>query len=158
MTAKLAVLVSSVGLLAREFRVVESLLFTIISERQRRITEAHPGTYDWLFDEANNKTLGNSGVSVLDWLRACNGTYWVIRKAGSGKPTLMKYFYNHENTLIALRSWAGKKQLVTAGFFFWYAGTDMQKPQQGLLQTLLYNVLRQNPALVPLVCKRRITN
>ena len=155
MTARLAALVSSVGLLARQFRVVESLVFTMISERQRRITEAHPGTYDWLFEEANNKTPGNPVISVLDWLRACNGTYWVSGKAGSGKSTLMKYFYNHEHTLTTLRIWAGKKQLVTAGFFFWYAGTDMQKSQQGLLQTLLYNVLRQNPALVPLVCKPR---
>ena len=155
MTAHLTALVSNVNILSRELGVVESLLFTMISERQRRITEAHPRTYDWLFEETNIKAPESPGISVLDWLRTGNGTYWVSGKAGSGKSTLMKYLYNHDNTLTALRIWAGKKQLVTAGHFFWYAGTNMQKSQQGLLQTLLYNVLRQNPALVPLVCKSR---
>ena len=155
MTEKLAVLVSDVNVLAKELKVVESLLFTRISERQRRIAEAHPRTYDWLFEGVNVEAPGSPGVSVVDWLRAGNGTYWVSGKAGSGKSTLMKYLHNHEDTLTALRSWAGQKQLVAAGHFFWYAGTDMQKSQQGLLQTLLYNVLRQNPALVPLVCKSR---
>ena len=155
MSAHLTALISNFNELSRELRVVESLLFTTISERQRRITEAHPRTYDWLFEEANIKASESPGVSVLDWLRTGNGTYWVSGKAGSGKSTLMKYLYNHDNTLTALCTWADKKQLVTAGHFFWYAGTDMQKSQQGLLQTLLYNVLRQNPALVPLVCKSR---
>lgn len=59
----------------------------------------------------------------------------------------MKYLHRHENTLAALRTWAGGKQLVTASYFFWYAGADMQKSQQGLLQTLLYDILRQFPAL-----------
>ncbi len=92
---------------------------------------------------------------MLDWLRTGKGIYWVSGKAGSGKSTLMKYLHNHKETATALRSWAGNKNLVTAGHFFWYAGTDMQKSQQGLLQTLLFNVLRQSPALVPLVCKSR---
>lgn len=85
---------------------------------------------------------------MLEWLRTGKGTYWV-----SGKSTLMKYLHNHMNTLTALRTWAEEKKLVTAGHFFWCAGTDMQKSQQGLLQTLLYNVLRQDPDLVPFVCK-----
>lgn len=155
MTGRLSALVNDVNILAKELKVVESLLFKMISERQRRITEAHPRTYDWLFDESNVKASGGPGVSMLDWLRTGNGTYWVSGKAGSGKSTLMKYLHNHENALTALRIWAGKKQLVTAGHFFWYAGTDMQKSQQGLLQTLLYNVLRQSPALVPVICKSR---
>ena len=155
MSAHLTALISNFNVLSREYRVVESLSFTMISERQRRITEAHPRTYDWLFEEASIKAPGSPGLSILDWLRTGKGIYWVSGKAGSGKSTLMKYLYNHDNTLTALCTWADKKQLVTAGHFFWYAGTDMQKSQQGLLQTLLYNVLRQNPALVPLLCKSR---
>ena len=45
-TARLTALISNVNILSRELRVVEILLFTMISERQRRITEAHPQTYD----------------------------------------------------------------------------------------------------------------
>lgn len=49
----------------------------------------------------------------------------------------MKHLYRHEDSLAALRTCAGGKQLVTASYFFWYAGAEMQKSQQGLLQTLL---------------------
>ena len=155
MTGRLVALLSDVNVLTKELKIIESLLFPMISERQRRITEAHPHTYDWLFEETKIKRAGTPVVTMLEWLRTGNGTYWVSGKAGSGKSTLMKYLHNHKNTLTALRSWAGERKLVTAGHFFWYAGTDMQKSQQGLLQTLLYNVLRQDPALVPFVCKSR---
>jgi hypothetical protein len=33
-------------------------------------------------------------------------------------------------------------------YFFWVNGTDLQRSQQGLLQTLLYKILRQCPVLV----------
>ena len=78
-----------------------------------------------------------------------------VANPGSGKSTLMKYFYNHRKTLTALRAWASEKQLFTTHFFFWHAGTDMQKSQQGLLQTLLYHVLRQCRSLVRKVCPSR---
>ena len=64
MTARLTALVSNVNILSRKLRAVESLLFTMISERQRRITEAHPQTYDWLFEEANIKKPESPGISV----------------------------------------------------------------------------------------------
>ncbi len=46
MTERLAALVSNVNVLAKELKIVESLLFPTISERQQRIIEAHPRTYD----------------------------------------------------------------------------------------------------------------
>ena len=61
----------------------------------------------------------------------------------------MKYLHSHEDTFTALRSWAGEKEMVTVRHFFWYAGTDMQKSELGLLQTLLYNVPWQSPASTP---------
>jgi len=73
-------------------------------------------------------------------------------KAGSGKSTLMKYICNHETTLEALGTWADGVPLFTASFFFWNAGFPMQKSQLGLLQSLLYQVLRACPALVTEVC------
>lgn len=68
---------------------------------------------------------------MQDWLLNRNGVYWVSGKAGSGKSTLTKFLCSHENTVRALRDWAGENKLVTASFLFWNAGTDMQNSQQG---------------------------
>lgn len=64
----------------------------------------------------------------------------------------MKYICDHERTKQTLQTWAGQEQLYTASYFFWNAGTTMQKSQLGLLQSLLYRVLRSNPELIPCVC------
>ena len=141
--------------LARELSIIESLRFPTTSMRQESIMEAHPKTFDWLFEDDEPLTQG-SKVSLLDWLRNGHGIYWVSGKAGSGKSTLMKYLYNNSKTRNALRAWAGGKKLVIASFYFWNAGTDMQKSLQGLLQTLLYNVLCQCLELIPFVCSSRV--
>ena len=60
----------------------------------------------------------------------------------------MKYICEHERTLSALRTWARSEKLVTANYFFWNAGLPMQKSQKGLLQSLLYQVLRSCPDLI----------
>jgi hypothetical protein len=71
-----------------------------------------------------------------------------MKKAGSGKSTLMKYICDHDATLNALRSWAGSYNLVTASYFFWNAGLPMQKSRLGLLQSLLYQIFLACPSLM----------
>lgn len=141
--------------LSKDLRVIKSLSFPVICERRARIQEAHPNTFDWLFKDKRSKDAVDGTkclIPMLEWLQTRNGVFWISGKAGSGKSTLMKFLHSHEQTLTALRSWAGDKDLVTASFFFWSLGTDMQKSQQGLLQTLLFHVLRQCPSLVRIVC------
>ena len=139
---------------SRQLKVIESLHFEMIFERPKRIFEAYPKTFEWLFAERSPVEL--PGVSMLQWLKARNGIYWVSGKAGSGKSTLMKFLVNDPRTRKALRIWAGEKRLVVASYFFWNAGTDMQKSQLGLLQTLLYTVLQQCPPLVSQICRAQI--
>ncbi|TGO21177.1 hypothetical protein BPAE_0235g00060 [Botrytis paeoniae] len=51
---------------------------------------------------------------------------------------------------MALRAtWAGTKPLFMGNHFFWYAGNEMEKPQRGLLQSLLYEILRICPSVWP---------
>jgi hypothetical protein len=64
----------------------------------------------------------------------------------------MKYICNHGRTLKALRTWAGPEKLVTANYFFWDAGLPMQKSRKGLLQSLLYQVLRSCSDLIQKIC------
>lgn len=83
------------------------------------------------------------------------GLYWITGKAGSGKSTLMKFLYNDPRTSEHLRSWASPLPLVTAAFFFWNSGSEMQMSQSGLLRTLLCRALQQCRSLIPRVFPER---
>ncbi|KAH8752602.1 hypothetical protein BGZ57DRAFT_95902 [Hyaloscypha finlandica] len=137
-------LVEGGQLVAQQQTILQTLLFEEMEQREEAIKDAHKTTLDWMFER--NET------QFMNWLETGNGIYWVKGKAGSGKSTLMKYVSNHRATLETLRRWAGAEQLFTANFFFWNSGYPMQKSQVGLLQSLLYQVLRTYPALIMEVC------
>jgi len=141
--------------LQKQVDIISSLHYPKISERERNIKDPHPRTYEWLFEGSEDVSKMRSSSNVFDWLHTGRDVFWVSGKAGSGKSTLMKYLYNHSKTRAALREWATGKDLVVAGFFFWSAGTSIQKCQEGLLQSLLMCILKQRPALIPHLCPDR---
>lgn len=57
----------------------------------------------------------------------------------------MKFLSNHVQSKNALAQWAGTKRIMIASHFFWNSGTEMQKSQLGLFQTLLSHILRSDP-------------
>ena len=62
----------------------------------------------------------------------------------------MKYICEHEGLADHLQSWAKGERLVIAQFFFWNAGRkSLRKSQEGLLRSILYQILRQSPDLIP---------
>lgn len=67
----------------------------------------------------------------------------------------MKYIEQDERIYTHLKVWAGSLRLVTASFYFWNPGTSMQKSQLGLLRSLLYEILHQQPDLIPHTLPRR---
>ena len=67
----------------------------------------------------------------------------------------MKFLEAHHSTLDLLRQWAGNQRLIRASFYFWNAGTEMQKSVEGLLQSLLHTILGELPDLVPVLCPER---
>lgn len=154
LTSQLSALVFEGDDHARKQKVIDSLYFETIFERPRRIVEAYPTTFEWLF--ADVSPAEHVELSMLQWLKTGSSKYWVSGKAGSGKSTLMKFLVNDRRTREAVRTWAGEKRLIVASYFFWNAGTNMQKSQHGLLQTLLYIVLQQWPPLVSQVCQAQL--
>jgi len=124
-----------------------SLLFPEIRQRCSDIDPAHEKTLKWLFDP--------SRTSFPGWLESSSGIYWVNGQAGSGKSTLMKYAYEQDMTHRILAGWAGQSRLITAHFYFWNQGTAMQKSQHGLLQSLLFQVLKADADLAMHLCPDR---
>ncbi|OCL14738.1 hypothetical protein AOQ84DRAFT_220108 [Glonium stellatum] len=129
--------------------ILESLYFERMTARYEEIAEAHQKTFEWIFQPP--QTQDPTWYNFATWLSKENGLYWIKGKAGSGKSTLMRYILNHCQTKQCLQEWANGLPLCSASFFFWNSGTLEQKSQHGLLRALLYEVLKQQPQLIPIV-------
>jgi hypothetical protein len=62
----------------------------------------------------------------------------------------MKYLYDERRTQNLLDAWSNGLPIVKAGFFFWYAGTEMQKSHNELLRSIMWQILDQQPKLIPI--------
>lgn len=120
------------------------LQFRRQSDRFDDIVEAHQTTFRWIFED--NPTSNTSCPDFHTWLRNGQGIYWVSGKAGSGKSTLMKYLSQEPALQTALDLWADGTPLLIVSFYFWNAGSDMQKSQEGLFQTICFQILDQDPS------------
>ncbi|KAL2074233.1 hypothetical protein VTL71DRAFT_8011 [Oculimacula yallundae] len=136
-----------------EFRVsqsiIESLHYPTRTVRHETIPEAHMQTFEWIFQDpvVGGKPWSDFG----NWLETGNGIYWISGKAGSGKSTLMKFVLDHEITRQKLDVWAQGSVLETPSFFFWKSGDTDQRSQEGLLRSLLHQVLLEHPEHVPTI-------
>ena len=137
---------------ATEYRILESLRYHRMEARQEKIIDAHAQTFKWIFDSSSQLS---SKANFVEWLTNGNDIFWITGKAGSGKSTLMKFLSHHRSSTSALQRWAGDKELITATFYFWHAGTELQKSQQGLLQSLLHGILSQCAEIMPQVIPKR---
>lgn len=69
LATKLIALVSEQDRGDRQVKVIKSLYFTELKQRQSDIQDSHSGTLEWLFDK--------SRTTFVDWLESQNGIYWV---------------------------------------------------------------------------------
>lgn len=120
--------------------ILAKLRFPEMEERCERVVKAHPRTFEWIFNDPM--------VNFVHWLELESTHYWITGRPGSGKSTLMKFIREDQRTQDCLTKWAAPKKLVTAAFFFWKSGTQMQMSQIGLLQSLLFEALSQCQDLV----------
>ena len=125
--------------------LLDSLWFPEILVREETIADAHRKTFGWIFDGSGQAV--RPWNNFVAWLENGEGIYWISGKAGSGKSTLMNFLCQHEQTKEALEVWCGTKDILTAKFFFWSAGTMMQKNFDGFLRSLLWQILREFPGI-----------
>lgn len=136
-----------IRLLMTENDILRSLSFATLMDRQESVDLPYQQTFQWIFDEANETK--HPWSPFTEWLREANGIYWINGKVGSGKSTLMRYIFENQRTKQELKSWAGDMSTETYGFFFWNSGDENQKSQQGLLRSLLFNILQHHRDLIP---------
>lgn len=129
----------------KEYRtqLLDSLWFAEILSREETIAEAHSETFQWIFDKSGRAVRPWDNFSA--WLENGEGIYWVNGKAGSGKSTLMSFLCQDDRTIQALEVWSETKILLMPKFYFWSSGTTMQKSFEGLLRSLLWQILNELP-------------
>ncbi|KAF2994707.1 hypothetical protein E8E13_003077 [Curvularia kusanoi] len=138
--------------LSAEQAILSRLRFVRFEDRSLQISSAHEKTLTWLFGSHSNRIEHSSSTTFVEWLKSDDSLYWVTGRPGSGKSTLMKFLGSHQSTKEQLKVWAEDDGVVIAEYFFWDAGkNELQKSQEGLLRSLLYQILRQYPDQIRLV-------
>lgn len=99
--------------------------------RIHQIEDPFQDTFKWIFDLA----------PFTDWLQEGSGLFWIHGKPGSGKSTLMKLIFQSSKTQELLHDWKRGSLEIKAGFFFHYRGTAIQKSFEGVLRSLVLQIL-----------------
>ena len=126
-------------------RLLDSLWFNELWSREERIVDAHRKTFEWIFD-STGKGVGRWD-NFVEWLECGKGIYWIKGKAGSGKSTLMSFLGQGPRIPDSLKVWATGKRIFVPKFYFWSGGTPMERSIEGLLRSLLWQILNQLPDL-----------
>lgn len=135
--------------------IVKSLFYPDIFSRQEQIDHDFDGikdSYRWVFQEPQMRKAGRheqrpaneitpSWDDFAMWLKSGHGSYWINGKAGSGKSTLMSYVCQDNRRLELLKQWSVNRILLTPTYFFWAAGSKLQNTVEGLLRSLIYQML-----------------
>lgn len=134
--------------------LLNSLSFYEMNDRYSQVSEAERRTFKWIYD---TQPVGGPSnfVSWLTHSSASQPIFWIAGKPGSGKSTLMKYILDDAATHRLLKLWSGSREILVANCFFWASGSLLQKSQQGLLQTLLHQLLVKRRELTRLVFDKR---
>ena len=139
--------------------LLRDLWFEEIGDREDDIRPTHAQTFEWILDPNSSKA---DAWNFVDWLCRQNSEFnsdrifWVSGKAGSGKSTLMKYLYRDPRLKSHLKLWANGLPLICAAVFIWDRGKSMMhKSREGMVRSLLHQILSRHKHLIPLTFHKR---
>lgn len=90
----------------------------------------------------------DSEKCFIQWLSQGQGLYWISGKPGSGKSTLMRYLLEHDSVIKYLQEGTDLQPWTILGFFFDFrAGETLPNTFEGLLRSLLAQLVQQVPNL-----------
>ena len=128
-----------------------SLAFDEMNSREEKIQQsaerAHEDTFDWVLDlehsgdKGSSPELGATKASFCKWLHGTDRLFWICGKAASGKSTLMRKICRDSRLQHHLEQWAPTRTVTVAKMFFTTEGSELQRSQEGLLRSLLYQAL-----------------
>ena len=106
-------------------------------EHQLRNFEAKEETFQWIW----------SSSSFVGWLSSQDGVYWISGKPGSGKSILVEHLVRHDRTKLELQT-HNRMSWITLHFFFDFrGGKNINNSFEGLLRSLLWQLIHAIPQL-----------
>ncbi|KAL6789794.1 hypothetical protein J3E68DRAFT_439026 [Trichoderma sp. SZMC 28012] len=123
--------------------IIRSLRVDERDERLQQIDKNAGCSFEWAFEDPS--------IGLTNWLQKGDGLYWVSGRPASGKSTFMKFLYHDKRTSQLLHGWYSKAVHVEANFFFHYRGSLIQKSFEGLLRSILSQILEQAPGTFSLI-------
>ncbi|RYP06373.1 hypothetical protein DL765_009520 [Monosporascus sp. GIB2] len=133
-------------------KVLQSLFFSSMGHREGQIPQQYAKTFEWIFKQPRQSSDGHPlWHNFSAWLEGDSSQiYWITGKPGAGKSTLVKFIAHDERLQCSLNRWARGARLLIGHYFSWIAGAHkLQKSHEGLLRTLLFEILQQDNSLVP---------
>ncbi|KEF52071.1 uncharacterized protein A1O9_12061, partial [Exophiala aquamarina CBS 119918] len=132
--------------------ILKVLKYSTVCNREGAIDEGYAQTCSWILSPQSTTNWASSQPSQFSsWLKGNDTFFWISGKAGCGKSTLMKYIYQDNTTKEELSIWADGKALILAGYFFFERGDVDQKSREGMLRSILHQVLSTRRDLIPKV-------
>ncbi|KAH7171267.1 SERAC1 [Dactylonectria macrodidyma] len=111
--------------------------------REESIEKAYQDTFEWIWS--------NQDIGLSSWLVDGSPLFWISGKPGSGKSTLMRYLWNHQNLSDAMIKSPSDNPKLKLAFFFHHRGSHAQKSFEGMLHSILYQLLDEEPRLASLL-------
>ncbi|KAK4173976.1 hypothetical protein QBC36DRAFT_389326 [Triangularia setosa] len=141
-----------------EAKVLKSLHYPEMPLRYDIISDAHKVTLNWAFRSQSDEGTSMRFGALNNWMTGTDGLFWISGKPGSGKSTLVKFLVDNPSTGNLLRKWSCGQQITMAAHYFTIHGTPIQRSLEGLLRSLVYSILRQEPKLISELLPERIQN
>ncbi|KAG5660368.1 hypothetical protein KAF25_002974 [Fusarium avenaceum] len=130
-------------------------------ETDDEVTEDEDGDEDE--DEDDDITMDDAPESAYPadlpsrnsfpvWLESDLNLFWISGKPASGKSSLMKFLASHSLTIEHLKVWQRNMQITNRNLhiithFFWKPGQLLQRNIEGMMLSLLHQVLHKDPCL-----------
>lgn len=137
---------------------LNTIFFNEMFARQKDIRSPGKDDFPWIFSNTspcgsqletkNTAQLGGIRRDILTWLRSDRTLFRIAGEPGSGKSYLMSFIVSDERTRLALKVWARTRRLYIFKFFFWSAGSPLQKSIDGLLRCILFQALKAKPTAI----------
>ncbi|KAK8246167.1 hypothetical protein HDK90DRAFT_461027 [Phyllosticta capitalensis] len=125
--------------------LISSLHAPELFAQDYRIYDAESKTFEWLMDSPQKQHS-----NFVDFLRGSHTLFWISGKAGSGKSTLMKFLFEHPKLRKHLEIGSGGEAYLTLSFSFHKIGHYLQRSLEGLLRSLLCQLIEHIPEDCPI--------